>query len=155
TDGQTHRFALYLLDWDKAGRSERIDVLDATGAVVDSRTVSNFSNGVYLAWNVKVHVRFRITRLAGPNAVVSGLFFGGANPGVQFVAADTTTQGNWQGVYGGDGYNVINDAINYPSYAHIAVQGQTQYTFAASTTDTHALERASAPGRLAAAWYVD
>ena len=26
-----------------------------------------------------------------------------------FVTTDTTTQGNWKGVYGGEGWNVLND----------------------------------------------
>ena len=36
--------------WDSGGaRAERIDVLDAaTGAVLDTRTISNFSKGQYL-----------------------------------------------------------------------------------------------------------
>ena len=37
TDGRAHQVALYGLDWDTAGRSERIDVIDvATGATLDS-----------------------------------------------------------------------------------------------------------------------
>src|SRR5205807_7661335 len=31
-----------------------------------------------------------------------------------FAALDTTTEGNWKGVYGADGYNVINDTVAYP-----------------------------------------
>jgi hypothetical protein len=76
TDNQSHRVSLYLLDWDNAGRSERIDVLDAnTGVVLDSRTVSSFSSGQYLTWNLRGHVQIRITRLAGPTAVLSGVYF--------------------------------------------------------------------------------
>jgi PKD domain/Bacterial Ig-like domain (group 2) len=75
TGGQTEQVALYFLDWNKAGRSERIDVLNSAGQVVDSRTVSSFSGGQYLIWDITGDVTFRITRLAGPNAVLSGLFF--------------------------------------------------------------------------------
>src|SRR5204862_498802 len=56
TDGQAHRLALYALDWDNygGGRNERIDVLDtASGAVLDSRSVSGFSGGEYLIWDVR------------------------------------------------------------------------------------------------------
>jgi hypothetical protein len=78
SDGQTHRVALYALDWDGAGRSERVDVLDAaTGAVLDSRVLSAFGGGEYLSWDLTGHVVLKVTNLAGPNAVVSGLFFGG------------------------------------------------------------------------------
>ena len=76
TDGKAHRLAAYFLDWDTTGRSERIDVLDpATGAVLDTRTVSSFHTGTYLVWNLSGHVQLRITRLGGANAVLSGLFF--------------------------------------------------------------------------------
>jgi len=75
TDGQTHQVALYLLDWDNQGRQERIDVLNSSGQVVSSRTVSSFDGGVYEVWNITGNVTFRITRLAGPNTVLSGIFF--------------------------------------------------------------------------------
>ena len=45
-----------------------------TGAVLDSRTLSSFQDGVYASWNVTGHVQFRITSLSGPDAVVSGVF---------------------------------------------------------------------------------
>ena len=80
TDGQAHRLALYALDWDSGGaRSERFDVIDdATGAVLDTRTLSSFQNGVYLAWSLTGSVTVRVTNLdPGSNAVVSGLFLGG------------------------------------------------------------------------------
>jgi hypothetical protein len=77
TDGQTHQVALYFLDWNNAGRGERIDVLNSAGAILDSRMISSFGGGQYLVWNVSGNVTFRITRLSGPNAVLSGIFFGG------------------------------------------------------------------------------
>ena len=71
------RVSLYLLDWDRLGRQERIDVVDAgTGAILDSRTVNDLTGGVYETWNISGSVQFVITNLAGPNAnaVVSGIF---------------------------------------------------------------------------------
>jgi hypothetical protein len=58
-------------------RSERFDVINtATGALLDSRTVSSF-NGVYLVWNLQGDVTIRVTNLTGSiNAVVSGVFIG-------------------------------------------------------------------------------
>jgi uncharacterized delta-60 repeat protein len=79
TDGQTHRVAAYLCDWDNAGRSETVDLINAdTGVVVQTQTVSGFSGGRYLVWDVKGHFQLRFTRTAGPNAVVNGLFFSAA-----------------------------------------------------------------------------
>ena len=77
TDGATHQVALYNLDWDGANtRTQRVDVLNATtGAVLDTRTVTAFSNGQYLVWTIGGHVTFRVTNTGPANAVVSGLFF--------------------------------------------------------------------------------
>lgn len=76
TDGAAHQVALYVLDWDRNGRSERIQVLDAqTAAVLDTQDVSNFTGGRYLIWNIKGSVTFKVTFTAGGNGVVSGLFF--------------------------------------------------------------------------------
>ncbi len=41
-----------------------------------------------------------------------------------FVGTDTTTQGNWKGVYGSDGYNVIGDTASYPAYAQVTPSRQ-------------------------------
>ena len=76
-DGVTHKVAVYCVDWDSGGvRTETIELSDsATGAVLDTRTISNFANGQYLVWNLRGHVRLRVTRTTGSSAVVSGLFF--------------------------------------------------------------------------------
>lgn len=119
-DGQSHRVSLYFVDWNNTGRSQRIDVLDASsGQVLDSQTIANFSGGRYLTWNVKGQVRFVITNLQGSNAVLSGIFFDpvstGTVPaiasGASFVATDDATKGSWKGTYGADGFGVFNDLL--------------------------------------------
>jgi len=77
TDGQTHRVALYCVDWDWGGaRSQTVTVRDAaTGAVLDTRALSGFQGGVYLAWNVRGHVVFHVADVSGINAVLSAVFF--------------------------------------------------------------------------------
>ncbi|HVQ41981.1 MAG TPA: Ig-like domain-containing protein, partial [Vicinamibacterales bacterium] len=83
-DGQPHTIALYCLDYDQVIRSQRLDVFDAaTNALLDSRTIGSFSGGQYLVWTITGNVRIRVTRLAGNNAVVSGVFFGGVSAGNQ------------------------------------------------------------------------
>ena len=75
-DGLSHQVALYVLDWDASSRIERIDVLDAaTGAVLDTRTVSGFTGGQYFVWTVRGHVIVRVSWISAVNAVGSGLFF--------------------------------------------------------------------------------
>jgi hypothetical protein len=71
---------------------------------------------------------------------------------VVFVGTDTTTQGNWKGVYGQDGYQVILDATNYPPTVTVTPSGKTDNTWTNSTTDVRALQRGGAD-RIAASWY--
>jgi YD repeat-containing protein len=76
TDGNSHQFALYALDWDHGGRSETIQVLDASSlTVLDTRSISSFTNGEYLVWNISGNVKINVTVTAGPNAVISGAFW--------------------------------------------------------------------------------
>ena len=35
------------------------------------------------------------------------------------VGRDTTTQGNWIGTYGSQGYNIIGNTTSYPGYATV------------------------------------
>jgi len=74
-DGQSHRLALYVLDWTSTDRVQTIEVINnATGQIVDERTVSAFSGGQYLIWKIKGNITFRFTRLTGANAVLQGIF---------------------------------------------------------------------------------
>ncbi|MDB6026835.1 MAG: hypothetical protein JWM68_3058 [Verrucomicrobiales bacterium] len=78
TDGKSHRVAFYCLDWDlTSNRSQTVEISDATtGTVLSTQTVSGFGSGKYLVWDLKGHVKVKITKLSGYNAVLSGMFFG-------------------------------------------------------------------------------
>ena len=252
TDGQAHDVAFYSVDWDSFARAQRFDVYDAvSGTLLATQSISGFRNGQYTVWRFSGKVRVRVTKTAGNNAVVNGVFFGGGSAGNQapnvsitspannatftapanitinatatddgsianveffangapigndptnpysvnwtnvpggtftltakatdnlgvtktsapvqiavtapggptalYLRTDTTTQGTWlPDLYGEDGYNVINDATSYPAFAQVSVAGQTSYTWASSTSDVRALQRANGSGRIAAAWY--
>jgi thermitase len=76
-DSNTHRVALYLLDWDNAGggRQVRVEAWNtATNTKLGEQVVTGFQNGSYVVWNVQGDVTFKIVALKG-NAVVSGVFF--------------------------------------------------------------------------------
>lgn len=74
TDGGLKRLTLYCLDWDHAGRSQRVDLVDGeTSAILGSQVLTNFGEGVYLTWSVRGHLQVHVTPLTG-NAVVSALF---------------------------------------------------------------------------------
>ena len=148
------------MDWDTTERQQRVDVFDVTtGALLDTRLIGSYQGGQYLVWSLRGHVRLRFTRLAGWNAVLSGVFFGAtsgsAGATAQFVVVDETTHGDWQGTYGADGYAIVGDVTSLPAYATMTPSGHASYTWAASTSDVRGLQRASGPGRLAATWYAD
>ncbi len=72
-----------------------------------------------------------------------------------FVAQDTTTQGDWKGVYGSDGYSIVGDLTSLPSDAFMTTSGTNINTQFISTNFNSALQRAK-PGatcRDGAFWY--
>ena len=154
----THDMELYFLDWDGTYRSEQVTLSNAaTGAVLDTEKVTSFHSGVYLEWAVSGNVLITITKLSGANAVLSGLFLGPhtttSTVSATFINRDTTTEGNWIGAYGSQGYDVIGNTASIPSYAKVIQSGQQSVTWTASTTDPRALETANGTSRIAAAWY--
>ena len=158
-DGKTHQVAMYMVDWDTyaGGRSQIVEVLDPTNKVLDSRTVTAFTGGRYLVWNLGGHVIFRFNN-TGSNAVVSGLFFGAgsstASGTASFLKTDNTTVGTWKSVYGTEGYNVIGNTASYPSYVSVTPAGNALWAWAASTADVRGLQKAaSTTDRIANCWY--
>jgi hypothetical protein len=141
-DAQVHQVGIYLADYERAGRSERIEILDAGGNVVDTQLVSNFTDGKYLFWNLDGNMKIRITRLAGPNAVVSGFFFDApAGSPAQFLGADRTTEGNWRGHYGYQSAVILGDSgSSLPVFADVdALPGnRSLQNIVSSTSDPRA-----------------
>ena len=83
TDGNSHQVALYAVDWDMRSRAETITVQDGSSiltSVLDTESLTNFTNGTYLVWNVSGHVIITVTLNGGANAVVSGVFFDNVSP---------------------------------------------------------------------------
>ena len=161
TDGKPHQIALYAVDWDLRSRSETIQIVDAkTGAVLNVRSISSFTSGTYIIWNISGHVTINVTSAGGPNAVVSGIFFSaGSSPTlpnaatVNFASVDPTTEGNWQGKYGSDGYSIASNAQMMPTYTSFAVQNPSKWTWTGNTTDSRALLSGNSSGRMATTWY--
>ena len=73
-DSNTHQVAIYVVDWDRLGRTEGIEIKDANKKVLDARAVTGFSGGEYLVWNVSGHVVVQVVN-GSTTAVMSGLFF--------------------------------------------------------------------------------
>jgi hypothetical protein len=70
-----------------------------------------------------------------------------------FIQADTATQGTWKEVYGTAGYAIVGDSTNYPAYAQVGVANQSSYTWAGSTSDVRAPQKAATSDRIASTWY--
>jgi len=159
-DGAAHQVAFYMVDWDASSRQQSIDVYDAvTGGLLDSRTLAGFQNGIYVVWSLRGHVRLHFTTLDGPNAVLSGFFIGAggeippSGPSAEFVTTDASTQGDWIGTHGTDGYAIVGDGTSLPAYASLAAFGHALYEWNPAPTDVRALQRPGGTGRIAATWY--
>jgi hypothetical protein len=160
-DGQTHNLELYFLDWDNRGRGEKVQISDAgTGTVLDTETISSFTSGVYLDWKVSGHLLITITRQAGANAVVNGLFLDSNAPPppppaatASFLKQDLTTTGSWVGTYGGQGYDIVSGPSSLPSNDSVVPSGQLTYTSTTTSTDPRALQVPGSSNRVAAVWY--
>jgi hypothetical protein len=75
TDGQSHDLELYLLDWDNQGRTEQVQISNAsTGEVLSTQMVSSFQSGVYLNYVVSGNILITVTKGTGTSNVLSGLF---------------------------------------------------------------------------------
>jgi hypothetical protein len=118
--------------------------------------VSSFSNGAYMNYAISGNVLITITKEAGSNAVLNGLFFD-PTPAANFLKQDTTTQGNWIGKYGSSGYEVIsstNSYIKLPAGVTVTPAGESTYTWPTpANTVTQALEVPGGASRIAAVWY--
>ena len=159
-DGNAHRVAFYAMDWDSTTRAETITIVDATNPsnILDTESISNFQNGIYLVWTISGHVTVNVTWSAGANAVINGIFFGPPPPppspaSATFVSSDTLTQGNWQGTYGSDGYSIVNYGQSLPGYAAISPLNSFTYTWNGRTADGRALKFPNSSLGIASAWY--
>jgi uncharacterized delta-60 repeat protein/RHS repeat-associated protein len=74
-------------------------------------------------------------------------------PTIPFV--DTVSQGTWHSVYGSEGYSIMQNSASLPGWASLSVTGKSDYTWASSSSDPRATEKADSTGRLAACWYTN
>ena len=118
-DTTLHTLALYFVDFDSFDRSQTVTLYDAvTDEVLDQRPLADFHGGVYYTYEAQGNIRVELTRTGGDNAVLSGVFWGEVvsttstvtvpQTTASFLSADSTTQGEWPGVYGSEGYILVN-----------------------------------------------
>jgi hypothetical protein len=63
-----------------------------------------------------------------------------------FLGVDERTQGDWKGIYGDDGYDIIGAAARIPDYATLTYNNSSVAVWTADTGDPRALQQ---PGRAA------
>ncbi len=96
-----------------------------SGIVLDTRTVSSFTSGVYLEWQVSGDVVITITKEAGANAVLSGLFLDPvAVTTASLVGSNATTQGTGSGDYDAGGYDANGNSSIVGGYRERVHQSQ-------------------------------
>jgi hypothetical protein len=144
-DGSVHQTELYVADLDKKRRVETVQLVDnVSGAVLDSQTVSLFTKGEYLTYDLRGNVSLRIINDSGPSAVYSGLFFDTPPTAPQtYFATDTTTTGaNWRNQYGTQGAIIVDNGTQLPAYVSaFSVTGESTTVLKASTHVTNALQK--------------
>jgi hypothetical protein len=145
---------LYAVDWDHGARRESITVNGQTAVL------GEFGEGAWVTLPISVAaggvVTITVDRIAGANAVLSGIFLGdaGAPPAAPVSSAP---QGSWVGVHGSTGYDLLafngsSDLASLPN-ASLTVNRGSRYQWASSTTDVRALESQDKSARVAATYY--
>lgn len=140
---------LYAIDWDNQGRTETVTVNGSS-----PQTVSSFTKGTYLVYKVAGTITFTITANAGPNAVVSAIFFDVPTALPPPPSAHSVII-SWTAATGATGYNVYR--MTPPgSFAKInstvvAAPPYTDSTVVAGGTYSYAVTSLNASGESAQA----
>jgi hypothetical protein len=154
TDTNVHRVSFYFVDYDRLGRDQLLEFFDnATGQFLASERISNFQSGRYSTWLLQGNIRLRLSRLAGPNCVMSAMFFDPPQSG-PFVRSDSTTSGSWKGVYAQDGGLAYPYGFFVPpTYVQLSAYRNFPLLWSNATTDPRALQKPAGTDRVAGAWH--
>jgi hypothetical protein len=149
--------------WVPTGTVTFMDGSTALGSV----TLNPLENGKYPSSYVQ-QVTFTTSSLALGTNAITAVYSGDQNFAsgtsrvfdeivaqsvASFVKTDTSTEGSWQGVYGSQGYNVIDNAVSYPSYAQVSTTRNSNYVWTTTSSDPRALQEVGNSNRIAAVWY--
>ncbi|MGY3055289.1 alpha-L-rhamnosidase [Pedobacter sp. UYEF25] len=77
-----YKVSLYFVDWDRKGRQIEVEMFDAEHSelIAPVKIVKNATGGAYLTYAYNKSAKFRINKVRGDNAVLSGIFFDPAIP---------------------------------------------------------------------------
>jgi hypothetical protein len=153
------------LTWQDTSSNEtgfRIDRKTASGgswaqvATVGANVTSYHSTGLSpgTAYYFRVYAyNGSGTAMPSNEASATTLVPNATAPGAVFLGMDQSTRGNWRGVVGQDGYNVISSGNSYPGYVTVDAVGKTDYQWSDNTSDDRALATPAGSGRVAGCWY--
>lgn len=142
---------LYAVDWDSTTRRETVNVGGQTSSVLK---LGDFHQGQWLSFPINAAagqtVPITVTRTAGANAVLSGLFLS------EDHVVSSSPQGNWVGSTGSGGYVLsgFGGAQNVSQLpgASVSLLAGSPVVWSATTADPRALQTADRQSRTAAAW---
>jgi hypothetical protein len=182
TDGNTHQFSLYLMQFGDSGAVQDVILVSdgASGRPLLLNAFNNFNNSspiagggsnepastgpIYARWNISGHVKFTLyyPQNDADSATFSAWFFDPvtraqvtSSNNATYVTTDTLTQGNWTPGSGGDGYFIANGiATVRPSYESDLWYGIGLNTWTSSTTDVRAPWTSTGMTTRAASQYV-
>ena len=129
---------VYVVDWDSLGRRENVTVNDGSGPRTANIT-TDFSQGAWVNVPISVAaggtVTVTVTRTAGMNAVVSGLFLGGAPtmpaPPTGLVASASSASQislSWNASGGATSYKVQRSPDGSTGWSQVGASSTTSFT---------------------------
>jgi hypothetical protein len=95
-DGERdYQVALYFVDWNKTGCCQAVEMMDAEtlNLIAPVKIVDDFSGGAYLVFKYNKSVKFRLNKIRGDIASLSGIFFDPAPTGAQASESGTDKDG--------------------------------------------------------------
>src|SRR5260221_10098691 len=128
---------LYALDWEGAGRRETIAVNDGSGPQA-ANISTDFSQGAWV--NVPINVAaggmvtITVNRVAGPNAVLGGIFLGGGPPppapptGLSATPLDATDISlGWSASSGATAYKIQRSLDGSTGWTQVGTSSTTSF----------------------------
>ena len=129
---------IYVVDWDAIGRRETITVNDGSGPQTANIT-TDFSQGAWVNVPINVaaggNVTVTVARTAGINAVVSGIFLGGAAAapapptGLSASAVNASQIGlSWTASSGATSYKIQRSPDGSTAWTQVGTSSTTTFT---------------------------
>jgi hypothetical protein len=140
-------------NWFTIKRAESLDgpfVMIALVDVINTFSETNLVAGITYFYQV---VAGGPGGEAPPSETVKATITAPGASSAQFLGLNTKQRGNWKGKVGSEGYSIVGDAQNLPTYVTMNVTGKSDWNWQYSTSDNRALQRAENFSRVAACWF--